>query len=127
MAEAPNKAMILLEAYEDLTSKETLCLKEGNFDGVLRAQKKKALLFQGLEELQGTPLRDEDRAAVRRRLEHLKEQEAANSAELQRRMKENREELKKLSANASSASKLRRAYAKPDVADRDASGLEGKA
>jgi hypothetical protein len=40
--------MVLLQAYEALSRKETLCLKEENWEPLLATQAKKAKLVRGV-------------------------------------------------------------------------------
>jgi ribosomal protein L34E len=122
------KRFILLGAYEELTEKETFCLKEANFDAVSTVQGKKARLLSELQSLddQGT-LETEEKDEFNRRLQQLQECEKGNDILLGELMKENRSEFKTLSKRANSASQVRRAYGSAGNASGAKRALKDKA
>ncbi len=107
------KQMVLLKAYEELTEKETFCLREANIKGMLELEDKKAKLLEELQRLAAeADLSPETREEFNRRVSILLKQEKENEIFLEKLMQENRAAYKKLSQNADSASKIRRAYGK---------------
>ena len=107
----PNRRFALLEGYETLTEKESLCIREGNFGEIASVQQKKANLLKALQSLEdASDLSGEQKDDFNRRLTALEEQENRNALELERMRSENRAEFKSLSARANAASQVRKAY-----------------
>ena len=110
MTQSP-KSLVLLEAYEELTAKESFCLKEVNIKGVLATQEKKAKLLAGFRKLEPSEeLSEEAKADFDRRIQNLLEREAENSKALESLIEENRLAYKLLSKHRNSASNIRKAY-----------------
>lgn len=101
--------MTLLAAYEDFTRRETVCLEDDNFQLMLKLQEKKAAVLAELGKLQDEG-DEQEKLAFKKRIAALREQEEINSQLLVKKMGANREEYRKLTQNAVSAGKLRRAY-----------------
>lgn len=121
------KQLVLIEAYEELTDKESFCLKEGNIEGCLKVQGKKAKLLPELQLLKGASMSTELRATYQERLNRLQEIEQNNAAVLSQLIEKNRNEHKKLSKQSGSASKFRKAYANPTEKRTSSVSLEGQA
>lgn len=111
MPQPRSKRIALLESYEELTRKESVCIREGNIEPLAALQEKKAALIAALQQLSSEDVSAEERTQFNQRLVRLQETEEANAEGLGRLMAENRDAYRKLGQNASSASKLRRAYA----------------
>ncbi len=101
--------MALLAAYEDFTRKETTCLKDGDFEEMLKVQSKKAKVAEALSKLEDLPS-EEEKQTFSGRIDSLLEQEKANAEALTAKLSKNRSEFKKLSQNSLSAAKLRNLY-----------------
>jgi hypothetical protein len=127
MPSSTSKRLTLLSAYEELTRKEGLCVREENFDPLPSLQGKKAVLLESLSALSREGIDDAERQEFNQRLAELKRQEDENAALLGRKMEANREECRKLGQNASSASKLRKAYASQARGEEDSDSLKGRA
>ncbi len=106
--------MAALQAYEELTCKETLCLREENFDALLATQAKKARLLDGLAQLAETPFKAGEAEQFKAKISALQRQEAENAAVLEEKMRVNREQHKALSRSAKSSVSALRAYGRPD-------------
>ncbi len=109
-----SKPMALLEAYEELTRKETHCLGEENWDSMLATQGKKKKLAAGLSQHFGK-LNESESGAFKMRVEALEVQEAKNANLLSKKILGNRELYKKLLQDTKSGTKAIRAYGQPDV------------
>ncbi|MBC2605781.1 hypothetical protein [Pelagicoccus albus] len=104
-----SRRMALLAAYEDFTRKETTCLKDGDFEEMLKVQSKKAKVAEALSKLEDLPS-EEEKQTFSGRIDSLLEQEKANAEALTAKLSKNRSEFKKLSQNSLSAAKLRNLY-----------------
>ena len=111
---SPSKRMVALLAYEELTLKETLCLKEENYDGLLRTQSKKAKLLDGLAKLNDVPLAAGEATRYAELLQALQQQESANAELLAKRMQTNRSQLRGLTRSGNSGVSALKAYGRPD-------------
>ncbi len=122
MAERASKRLAALRAYEELSLKESLCLREENYEGLLATQGKMKLLMDGLLALRGQALGPGEAGEYDACLERLRAAEAANAALLAERMAGNREQFRALSKSASSGVGALRAYGRPEqgVAERPA-------
>ena len=110
MAETP-KQMVLLDAYEELTEKETFCFREANINGMLEIEDKKAKLLEELLRMSSeSNLSSDQKQDFDSRVSALLKQEKENETFLSGLMKENRAAYRKLSQNADSASKIKKAY-----------------
>lgn len=109
MSESPSRRFILLSAYEDFTRRETVCIREDNFERLETVQSKKAKVIEELSILEDTPTEDE-RSQFNKRIEVLLESERANEAMLKEKIASNRQAYRKLSASAVAANKLRKTY-----------------
>ena len=127
MSRKPAKRLTLLEAYEDLTRKESVCLREDRFEDLNRVQRKKAQLLEGLDALRVEPLDADEQAEFDKRIASLQERESSNAALLTEKMTANRSEFRKLRKHSASASKLKRAYAAPEQSEQDSGSLKGRA
>ncbi|EDY81633.1 hypothetical protein VDG1235_1251 [Verrucomicrobiia bacterium DG1235] len=118
--------MTLLAAYEDFTRRETVCLREGNFEPMLRLQEKKAKVIAEFALLEAGTSKEENED-ISRRISVLQAREESNALILKEKIAGNRQEVRKLTLNAISANKLRRVYSAP--ADRSLSSgtLKGRA
>ncbi len=112
MPDRLSRRMVLLAAYEDFTRRESVSLRDENFELMLKLQDKKAKVVEQLTSLDGAPTQAEAED-FRNRIAILLEQEESNNRLLEEKMAENREEYRKLSRNSVSASKFRRTYAAP--------------
>ncbi|MDQ8200028.1 hypothetical protein QEH56_17825 [Pelagicoccus enzymogenes] len=126
MAERLSRRMVLLAAYEDFTRRESVSLRDENFELLAKLQDKKAKVIAQLHALPEQP-DGAEAADFNARVAKLLEQEEANSKLLQEKMAVNRQELRKLSQNAVSANKLRRAYAAPSDRPPLPRNLKGRA
>ncbi|MDQ8186173.1 hypothetical protein [Pelagicoccus sp. SDUM812002] len=126
MPERPSRRMVLLAAYEDFTRRESVSLRDENFELLKKLQDKKAKVIEQMALLQDTPNKS-DAEDFNQRLSELQKQEEANSSLLQQKMLSNRQELKKLSQNTISANKLRRAYAASSDRPSASGTLKGRA
>ncbi len=109
------KRIALLEAYETLTDKEEICLKEANFQSLAETQAKKARLLDAMEEWDdGRSMESEEREAFNARIGVLTVKEQSNAALLDRMKAENRKEFKSLGLRSHAASKIRKAYGSSD-------------
>ncbi len=126
MPDRLSRRMVLLAAYEDFTRRESVSLRDENFELMLKLQDKKAKVVEQLASLDGAPSQAEVED-FRNRIAILLKQEESNSRLLKEKMAANREEYRKLSRNSVSASKFRRTYAAP--VDRSAlpGTLKGRA
>ena len=123
---ATSKHFVLLDAYCELTEKETFCLGEGNLQGVLKAQAKKGQISEELTRLsREAPLDPESKEKFDKTVRELLVQEEANNQTIEKLIRENRAEFKELSKQGYSANKFRRAYGMGD--DDKSSSLKGKA
>lgn len=127
MPSRASKRLTLLSAYEELTRKEGLCIREENFAPLPSLQSKKAVLLESLQSLPRDGIDEAERQEFNERLAELKRQEDENAALLGQKMEANREEFRKLGQNASSASKLRKAYASQARGEEDPGSLKGHA
>ena len=127
MSAKTSKRLTLLSAYEELTRKEGLCIREGNFDALPSLQSKKASLLDTLRDLPVDGVGDAERAAFNERLAELKRREDENAALLGAKMEANREEFRRLGQNASSASNLRKAYTSQSRGETESPSLKGRA
>lgn len=118
--------MVLLAAYEDFTRRESVSLRDENFELLAKLQGKKAKVIEQLRGLEDSPSPSEAED-FKTRVAALLEQEEANSRLLQQKMSANREAYRKLSQNAISANKLRRAYAEPSDRAPMPRNLKGRA
>jgi hypothetical protein len=118
--------MALLAAYEDFTRRESVSLRDENFELLTKLQDKKEKVIAQLDALDDrpSPAESED---FKVRIGKLLEQEQGNSRLLQEKMSANRQALRKLSQNAVSANKLRRAYAVPSDRPKEPGSLKGRA
>ncbi len=118
--------MVLLAAYEDFTRRESVSLRDENFELLLKLQDKKAKVVAEITALKDTPV-GEEAEDFRKRISILLKQEESNSKLLQEKMSANRAEYRRLSQNTVSANKFRQAYAAP--IDRTAlpGSLKGRA
>lgn len=122
------KRFVLLTAYEELTEKETFCLKEANFDEIRKVQAKKSKLIGELESLNDQDgVRPEEKENFNSRIEALKRQEKDNEECLKLLINENRTELKSLSKHTSSVSQIRKAYGSPTSLETPVRSLKDKA
>lgn len=122
-----SKRMALLEAYEELTRKETFCLGEQNMQGVLETQRKKADVLRGFERLEDEKLSPEEKDDFNRRIKALRTQEMTNAKSLDSMIASNREEFRRLDRDTKSGSKAIRAYGNPDKVENPSGKLEGQA
>lgn len=126
MSRSPTRRSTLLSAYEDFTRRETVCLKDEDFELLAKVQDKKVKVIAELQSLEDSP--DEaEKHDFNRRLEVLVELEKANEATLTQKMANNRQELRNLTKRSASATKLRRAYAPSGEKKSGQSSLEGRA
>ena len=122
------KRFVLLTAYEDLTAKETFCIKEANFDEIQKVQSKKSKLLGELGSLRDKDrLRIEEKGDFSRRVEALQKQEQENEELLSLLMGQNRAELRSLSKHATSVSQIRKAYGSASSLDSPNRSLTDKA
>lgn len=105
--------MTLLAAYEELTRKETVCLKEANWEPMLKTQAKKAKLVEGISKHTAELLLDE-RTQFNKRIASLQIKEAENAKTLAEKMKDNRELYRQITQRTKSGSKAIRAYGQPE-------------
>lgn len=112
MPDRLSRRMVLLAAYEDFTRRESVSLRDENFDLLIKLQEKKAKVIAQFADLEGPP-EESEVVDFRRRISVLLEEERANASLLDEKMKENRMEHRRLSKNTVSANKFRRAYAAP--------------
>ncbi len=122
------KRFVLLAAYEDLTEKETFCIKEANFDEIRKVQGKKLKLLGEMDALGDRDrLRPEEKEDFNNRVERLQIREKENEERLNLLMGQNRSELKSLSKHASSVSQIRKAYGSSISPEAPNRSLKGKA
>lgn len=122
------KRFVLLSAYEELTEKETFCIKEANFDEIRKVQSKKVKLLGELDTLNDKDqLRTEEKEAFNKRIERLQMREKENDERLALLIGQNRVELRSLSKRASSVSQIRKAYGLPSGLEIPNRALKGKA
>lgn len=117
----------LLEAYERFTEKETLCIRESNFEEVRSLQEKKGKLIRELGILEDAELiEDNERQDFDRRLVELGRIEEANGQLLDKMQRQNRSNARSLAKQVSPVARIQKAYG---GSDRPAvqRGLEGKA
>lgn len=126
MPRSSSRRTTLLSAYEDFTRRETMCLKDENFELLAKIQDKKSKVIEELQSLDDQPDEAEKRD-FNQRLEKLLEQERANEALLAEKMVNNRAEYRNLTKRSASASKLRRAYAPTTEKNTSQSSLKGRA
>lgn len=126
MSESPSRRFILLSAYEDFTRRETVCIREEDFDRLESLQSKKEKVIAELSGLADSPT-DTERADFNRRIEALLESERSNEALLTEKMASNRQAYRKLTANAVAANKLRRAYGPANDRPASPGNLQGRA
>jgi len=120
------KHFVLLDAYGDLTEKETFCLGEENMAGVLSIQAKKAKISDELLRLdRESPLDAKAKKEFDSIVRALLAKEAANDRTIKELMARNREAFKDLSKQGRSVNKFRRAYGVGG--DEKSSSLKGKA
>jgi len=122
------KRFVLLAAYEDLTEKETFCIKEANFEEIRKVQGKKLKLLGEMDALEdGDRLRPEEKEGFNDRIQRLQIREKENEERLNLLMGENRSEMKSLSKHASSVSQIRKAYGSAFSREAPKRSLKGKA
>ena len=122
------RRFILLDAYERFTEKETLCLRESNFDEALRVQGKKSKLISELAVLDdGDSLSENESQEFNRRLADLKRIEEENAQLLGQMQGENRSQAKSLSKQVSAVSNIQRAYGNSGGKPMSEGGLQDKA
>jgi len=122
------KRFVLLSAYEELTEKETFCIKEANFDEIRKVQAKKSRLLEELGSLDDEDrLKSEQRVDFNRRIDRLQTIEQENESRLEALMDQNRSEIKTLSKRSSSASKIKKAYGTASSPDNSSGSLKNKA
>lgn len=122
------RRFILLDAYERFTEKETLCVKESNFDEALRVQDKKSKLIRELADLDDAGALDEkERQEFNRRLADLERIELENSRILEAMQGENRSQARSLSKQVLAVSSIQKAYGGSGSKPFTEGGLEGKA
>ncbi|GEM_PF-906224 len=122
------RRFILLDAYERFTEKETLCLKESNFDEALRLQGKKSKIIRELADLDDAErLSEEKRQEFNRRLADLERIESENGQLLERMQSENRSQVRSLSKRVLAVSSIQKAYGSSGGKATTERGLEGKA
>lgn len=126
MAEQLSRRMVLLAAYEDFTRRETVSLRDDKFELMLKLQDKKAKVLSELDRLQDLPDASETES-FNSRISILLKQEEENEKLLELKKAVNRQEYRKLSQNAVSANKLRRAYSAPVDRSIAPGSLKGKA
>ncbi len=127
MSDAAAKLLQLLEAYEDFTRRETICLRDETFEPMLRLQAKKASLLESIKRFEKASLDPDVAASCQTRIAALQAQEAANQETLAQKIAANRREYRKLAQGVVSASKLRSAYQNISSAPTQSGTLEGKA
>lgn len=118
--------MALLAAYEDFTRRESVSLRDGNFELMLKLQDKKAKVIAQLSSLDDSP-NPADTENFNSRIAALLEQEQVNGELLEQKMSANRQEYRRLTLNAISANKLRRAYSAPAARPAQPGSLKGRA
>jgi len=122
------RRFILLDAYERFTEKETLCLKESNFDEALRIQGKKSKITRELADLDDADsLSRKESQEFNRRLADLERIELENSQLLERVQAENRSQARALSKRLLAVSSIQKAYGSAVGKPTTEGGLEGKA
>ncbi|MBK1880464.1 hypothetical protein [Pelagicoccus mobilis] len=126
MPDRLSRRMVLLAAYEDFTRRETVSLREENFELMLKVQDKKAKVIAELETITDAPA-EEERSEFKSRIEALLLQEAKNTEMLSDKMASNRQEHRRLSRNTVSANKFRSVYAAPIDRSGVSGTLKGKA
>lgn len=127
MSESP-KQLVLLSAYEELTLKEEVCIREVNMEATLSVQEKKAGLLQRIEELEkANPMRGEAKKTFQEKVKSLKVLEAKNAAILDEKMIANRSEYKSLIKKTGAASKVRNAYGISEKDRKSPSSLKDQA
>lgn len=112
MADRLSRRMVLLAAYEDFTRRESVSLRDENFELLLKLQDKKAKVVAEISSLEDSPV-GEEAEDFRKRISILLKKEDSNSKLLQEKMSANRAEYRRLSQNTVSANKFRQAYAAP--------------
>ncbi len=122
------KRFALLGAYEELTEKETFCLKEANFDAVKEVQAKKAKLVGELQRFEGGgQLSPSEKEEFNSRIEILLGSEKENEALLEALKSENRAQFKSLVKQSNSVSKIRKAYGSASNPTTPTRTLKGQA
>lgn len=127
MSENP-KQIVLLSAYEELTQRETVSLREGNMEATLELQKKKAKLLEKITELQkDAPLRGELAKVLKEKVARLEAIESENAQVLAEHMKNNRIEYRSLVKRSGAATKVRNAYGISEDDRKKPTSLKGQA
>ncbi len=126
MPDRLSRRQVLLAAYEDFTRRESVSLRDDNFELLAKLQDKKAKVLAAMAELTDSPS-EAEKEDFNQRLAVLLEQEQANGRLLQEKQIANRQEYRKLTQNAVSANKLRRAYAAPVERKAAPGSLKGRA
>lgn len=122
------RRFILLDAYERFTEKETLCLRESNFDEAARVQGKKSKLIRELANLEERDnLSEKEVQEFNRRLADLERNESENAQLLDQMQGENRMKARSLSKQVSAISGILKAYGKSCGKPMTEGGLEGRA
>ena len=122
------RRFILLDAYERFTEKETLCLRESNFDEAVRVQGKKSKLIRELANLdERDELSEKEVQEFNRRLADLERNESENAQLLDQMQGENRMKARSLSKQVSAISGIQKAYGKSCGKPMTEGGLEGRA
>ena len=122
------RRFILLDAYERFTEKETLCLRESNFDEAVRVQGKKSKLIRELANLdERDKLSEKEVQEFNRRLANLERTESENAQLLDQMQGENRIKVRSLSKQVSAVTGIQKADGKSGGKPMTESGLEGKA
>ncbi|MCH6255876.1 hypothetical protein MLD52_04910 [Puniceicoccaceae bacterium K14] len=127
MSERP-KQVVLLEAYEELTRKESVCLREANIEVALEVQAKKAKLLDKIAELQKTsPLNGDIEPSFSEKVAELESIEISNAQVLEEAMKKNRDVYRIVTKRSDSAGKVRNAYGISKLERKAPSSLRGQA
>ena len=122
------KRFVLLGAVEDLTEKETFCLKEANFEKAVEVQAKKARLIGELKRLEDhESLSQSEKDEFNSRLDRLLVCENKNEMALEQLKTDNRSQFKTMSKHSSSVSKIRKAYGSASNPDASTPILKGQA
>ena len=121
------RRFILLDAYERFTEKETLCLRESNFDEAVRVQGNKSKLIRELANLdERDNLSEKEVKEFNRRLRILSEP-SRKMLSFWNKCRENRMKARSLSKQVSAVSGIQKAYGKSGGKPMTEGGLEGKA
>lgn len=126
MSDRPSRRLVLLAAYEDFTRRESVSLRDENFELLGQLQDKKSKVAAELSALADEPDAAE-REDFERRIAQLLEKEEDNARLLAQKMASNRQELRQLSKNSVSANNLKRTYAAPIDRSRTSGTLKDRA